>query len=125
MGRGGKSGVIQSSPGGGRIRGGGLRRSWGFGDGGARRRWTPVWGQCGGEGVGDVFGDVFGGGVELVEGWGFVEVGVVEGGDDLVEVGFEFVEVEEEAVGVEGWAFNGDGDAPVVAVEGFAGAAAW
>ena len=93
---------------------------WGFGDGCALE--GDAVGECCGEGVGDVFGDVFGGGVDGVEGWVFVEVGVVEGGDDFVEVGFEFVEVEEEAVGVEGGAFDGDGDAPVVAVEGLAGA---
>ena len=68
------------------------------------------------EGLCDVAGDVLGGRIETIEGGCAVEVGVLEGAGDLGEEGLDPVEVDEEAVGVEGVAGKGDGDVPVVAV---------
>ena len=74
--------------------------------------------------VEDVLGDVFGGWVEaaggLVEGCGFVEVGVVEFFEDGIERGFGGVEVADEAVLIEPIAPDFDGGEEVVAVERFA-----
>lgn len=72
--------------------------------------------------VGDVFGDKFGGGVEGVEGGGFVEVLVGEGLADVDELCLDGVEVAEEAVVVEGLSCDGCGGDEVVAVDGFLGA---
>lgn len=54
--------------------------------------------EAAGEFISDVFGDVFCGGVELIEGGRGVEVVVGEGLADVDELGFDCVEVAEEAV---------------------------
>lgn len=73
-----------------------------------------------------MFGDELSGGVEFVEGWGFVEIGVGEGGADVEEFGVDGVEVAEESVVVETafrrGADNGGGGFEVMPVEGFVGA---
>ncbi len=69
-----------------------------------------------------MFGDELGGGVERVEGWGFVEVGVGERGADVDEFCLDGVEVAEESVVVELISEDGGGGFEVVAVEGFVGA---
>jgi len=66
-----------------------------------------------------VFGDELGGGVEFVEGWGFVEVVVGEGGADVDELCLDGVEVAEEAVVVEGLSGDVGGGFEVVAVDWF------
>lgn len=68
--------------------------------------------------AGDVLGDELGGGVHaLGERGHFVEVVVVEGGDDLHEDVVDGVEVADKAVVVELVGGDACGDAPVVAVE--------
>lgn len=71
----------------------------------------------------DVAGDVFGAWVELVE-WGeIVQVVVLEGFYDFVELVLDGMEVAEETVVVEGVAADGGGDFPVVSVDVLAGGA--
>lgn len=69
-----------------------------------------------------MFGDEFSGGVEIVEGWGFVEVGVGKWGADVEEFGVDGVEVAEESVVVKVTPDNGCGGFEVMPVEGFVGA---
>lgn len=68
-------------------------------------------------------GHVLGGGVEIGKWRGVVEVGVVEGRDNLREDALEGVKVAEEAVLVEVFAGDGGGDPPVVPMDGLAHAA--
>src|SRR5690606_13389574 len=74
------------------------------------------------EAVGDGLGDVLGRGVDALVVLVVVEVGVVVLVGDLDEAGVDGVEVNEQAVGVEGGALDGCGDVPVVPVEGLADA---
>lgn len=97
---------------------------WGFGDGyrvdlrvGCKRGVQTI-----GELVGDVLGDVLCGGVDGIEGGGFVEVVVGEGGADVDELVLDGVEVAEESVVVEGLSGDVGGGFEVVAVDGFVAA---
>ena len=81
-----------------------------------------VW-QCVRDAVSEVFGDVFRGWVQRVEWRRGVEVGVGERAEDVGEGVVEGVEIQEQAVGIQGWAAEGDGEVEVVAVDRFGYAA--
>ena len=73
--------------------------------------------EAGVEFLGEVPGDVLSAGVELIERGCGVEIGVDEGVDDLVQEGFDGVEIAEETIAIEGVPLDAGGDAEVVAVD--------
>lgn len=69
--------------------------------------------------MGDFAGDVLCAGVDGVEGFEGVEVVVDPGSEDGVEGAFEGMKVDNQCILIEGIRGDGEGDAEVVAVDGF------
>lgn len=84
---------------------------------GDRRAWRRDVLECVRDALGKVLSDVFGRGVQRVEGWCGVEIGVIEGPENVGQGMIEGVEIQEQAVGIQGWAAKRDREVKVVAVD--------